>query len=264
MAAAAGGPPRGGGRLELYPTLRLQRLGSIAVLQPVWQGEVAGPSLTVDLETGTLALAEHPKVRCCVFASCDLSVSLLRCLLGCRPGALAGDGPVPAFRSFRSDTIPTPHARLPVPSSPPLLPAHPARSPHPYTPLPAPPRWTRASPMCSACWAWRAWRRGPPWWWSRQSSRWAGGQPRCCWVVGAHEPTWANCACKRAWLGMLGRLIRGHAAKAALRHPAPLQPLSQFSAAVHSLPPWLLLLPAVGGQPARAPTVPCCRHRGAG
>lgn len=43
--------------------MRLQRLGSIAVVQPVWQGEVAGPSLTVDLETGTLALAEHPKVE---------------------------------------------------------------------------------------------------------------------------------------------------------------------------------------------------------
>lgn len=49
-------------RLELYPTMRLQRLGSIAVVQPVWQGEVAGPSLTCDLETGTLAQAEHPKV----------------------------------------------------------------------------------------------------------------------------------------------------------------------------------------------------------
>jgi hypothetical protein len=59
MAAAGAGR---GGQLELYPTMRLQRLGSIAVVQPVWQGEVAGPSLTVDLETGTLALAEHPKV----------------------------------------------------------------------------------------------------------------------------------------------------------------------------------------------------------
>lgn len=54
--------PQGQPRLELYPTMRLQRLGSIAVVQPVWQGEVAGPSLTCDLETGTLALAEHPKV----------------------------------------------------------------------------------------------------------------------------------------------------------------------------------------------------------
>ncbi|PSC73450.1 phosphoinositide phosphatase SAC8 isoform X2 [Micractinium conductrix] len=48
--------------LALYPSMRLQRLGSIAVVQPVWGGEVAGPSLTCDLETGTLALAEHPKV----------------------------------------------------------------------------------------------------------------------------------------------------------------------------------------------------------
>lgn len=62
MAAAGTVATGRGGRLELYPTMRLQRLGSIAVVQPVWQGEVAGPSLTVDLETGTLALAEHPKV----------------------------------------------------------------------------------------------------------------------------------------------------------------------------------------------------------
>lgn len=60
MAAAAATAPAG--QLELYPSMRLQRLGSIAVVQPVWQGEVAGPSLTVDLETGTVALAEHPKV----------------------------------------------------------------------------------------------------------------------------------------------------------------------------------------------------------
>lgn len=58
MAADAGTAPT----LDLYPTMRLQRLGSIAVVQPVWQGQVAGPSLTCDLETGTLALAEHPKV----------------------------------------------------------------------------------------------------------------------------------------------------------------------------------------------------------
>lgn len=51
-----------GGDLELHTTMRLQRLGSIVVIQPSWRGEVAGPSLTCDLETGTLALAEHPKV----------------------------------------------------------------------------------------------------------------------------------------------------------------------------------------------------------
>ena len=60
MAADGGGGS--GGRLELHPTMRLQRLGSIVVIQPVWKGEVAGASLTCDLETGTLALAEHPKV----------------------------------------------------------------------------------------------------------------------------------------------------------------------------------------------------------
>ncbi|KAL4421843.1 hypothetical protein ABPG77_001325 [Micractinium sp. CCAP 211/92] len=59
---AAGEADHAAQRLELYPTMRLQRLGSIAVVQPVWQGEVAGPSLTCDLETGTLALAEHPRV----------------------------------------------------------------------------------------------------------------------------------------------------------------------------------------------------------
>jgi hypothetical protein len=61
--SASGGAS--GGRLELYPTMRLQRLGSIVVVQPVWKGEVAGASLTCDLETGTLALAEHPKVGGC-------------------------------------------------------------------------------------------------------------------------------------------------------------------------------------------------------
>lgn len=61
-AAAMGGSTQQQLELELYPAMRLQRLGSIAVVQPVWQGEPAGPSLTADLETGTLALAEHPKV----------------------------------------------------------------------------------------------------------------------------------------------------------------------------------------------------------
>lgn len=63
--AAAAPPGAPSGALELYPNMRLQRLGSIAVVQPVWKGEVAGSSLTIDLETGTLALAEHPKVGGC-------------------------------------------------------------------------------------------------------------------------------------------------------------------------------------------------------
>lgn len=50
-------------KLDTYPVLRLQQLGTIAVIQPLWDGEVAGPSLTVDLETGSVALAEHPKVE---------------------------------------------------------------------------------------------------------------------------------------------------------------------------------------------------------
>ncbi|KAL4856549.1 Phosphoinositide phosphatase SAC7 [Chlorella vulgaris] len=64
MAATDGGAASGTSErsLELYPSMRLQRLGSIAVIQPVWKGKVEGSSLTCDLETGTLALAEHPKV----------------------------------------------------------------------------------------------------------------------------------------------------------------------------------------------------------
>ena len=50
------------GKLETYPVLRLQRLGTIIVIQPLWDGEVAGPSLTCDLETGSMALADHPKI----------------------------------------------------------------------------------------------------------------------------------------------------------------------------------------------------------
>lgn len=50
------------GKLDTYPVLRMQRLGSIVIIQPLWDGEVAGPSLTCDLETGSLALAEHPVV----------------------------------------------------------------------------------------------------------------------------------------------------------------------------------------------------------
>lgn len=48
--------------LDVYPVLCMQRLGSIVVIQPQRAGEVAGQSLTCDLETGTLALAEHPLI----------------------------------------------------------------------------------------------------------------------------------------------------------------------------------------------------------
>lgn len=48
--------------LDMHPVLRMQRLGSIVVVQPQRGGEVAGHSLTCDLETGTLALAEHPRL----------------------------------------------------------------------------------------------------------------------------------------------------------------------------------------------------------
>jgi hypothetical protein len=49
--------------LDFYPALRLQRLGSVAVVQPVWDGGAPLPALTVDLETGTLAASEHPQVQ---------------------------------------------------------------------------------------------------------------------------------------------------------------------------------------------------------
>jgi len=48
--------------LDHFPLLRLQCLGSIAIVQPVWEGEIAGRSLTCDLETGTIALAEYPPI----------------------------------------------------------------------------------------------------------------------------------------------------------------------------------------------------------
>jgi hypothetical protein len=48
--------------LDTYPVLRMQRLGSIIVVQPWRDNAVAGESLTCDLETGTLALTEHPPI----------------------------------------------------------------------------------------------------------------------------------------------------------------------------------------------------------
>ncbi|KAL6785044.1 TEF21 [Auxenochlorella protothecoides x Auxenochlorella symbiontica] len=50
------------GTLDFYPALRLQRLGSVAVVQPVWESGEPLPALTVDLETGSLAASEHPHV----------------------------------------------------------------------------------------------------------------------------------------------------------------------------------------------------------
>jgi len=41
----------------------MQRLGSIVVVQPWWDGKVAGQSFTCDLETGTLALSDHPPIE---------------------------------------------------------------------------------------------------------------------------------------------------------------------------------------------------------
>lgn len=53
-----------GRQLDVYPLSRMQRLGSIVIIQPVWGPDsiVAGPSLTCDLESGCLAVSEHPKV----------------------------------------------------------------------------------------------------------------------------------------------------------------------------------------------------------
>ena len=49
--------------LDTYPVLRMQRLGSIVVVQPWRFNTVAGQSMTCDLETGTLALTEHPPIE---------------------------------------------------------------------------------------------------------------------------------------------------------------------------------------------------------
>jgi hypothetical protein len=50
------------GKLDFHPVLRMRQMGSIALLQPVWHGDVTGPSLTCDLETGSLHLTEHSDV----------------------------------------------------------------------------------------------------------------------------------------------------------------------------------------------------------
>lgn len=47
----------------LYMSMRLQRLGSMIILQPFENGRVAGASLTCDLRTGSLAPAEHPMIE---------------------------------------------------------------------------------------------------------------------------------------------------------------------------------------------------------
>lgn len=49
-------------KLDVYPTYRLQQLGTIVVVQPTWKDETS-ESLTCDLETGTVALAEHPRIQ---------------------------------------------------------------------------------------------------------------------------------------------------------------------------------------------------------
>lgn len=52
--------------MALYPTLHMQRLGSIVFIQAFnddTKDELAGPALTCDLETGTLALAQLPQVE---------------------------------------------------------------------------------------------------------------------------------------------------------------------------------------------------------
>lgn len=48
---------------DAYPTMRMQRLGSMIVVQPWLDGLVAGQSCTCDLETGTLSLVDHPAIE---------------------------------------------------------------------------------------------------------------------------------------------------------------------------------------------------------
>ena len=43
----------------IYSQLHLQRVGSLVLIQPSQDGKVAGPSLTVELNTGTVGLTEH-------------------------------------------------------------------------------------------------------------------------------------------------------------------------------------------------------------
>lgn len=48
---------------DVYRTLRMQRLGSIVIVQPFDGDKMAGQSLTCDLRTGTVALAEHHPIE---------------------------------------------------------------------------------------------------------------------------------------------------------------------------------------------------------
>lgn len=43
----------------IYSEMRLQQVGTLVFIQPVQNSAVAGPSLTVELGTGTVGLAEH-------------------------------------------------------------------------------------------------------------------------------------------------------------------------------------------------------------
>lgn len=43
----------------IYPQLHLQRVGSLVLIQPSKDGKAAGPSLTVELTSGTVGLTEH-------------------------------------------------------------------------------------------------------------------------------------------------------------------------------------------------------------
>lgn len=45
-----------------HTAMRVQRLGSMAVVQPVEDGKVSGLSMTVDLTTGSIALTPHPLI----------------------------------------------------------------------------------------------------------------------------------------------------------------------------------------------------------
>ena len=43
----------------MFSEMRLQQVGTLVFIQPVQNSAVAGPSLTVELGTGTVGLAEH-------------------------------------------------------------------------------------------------------------------------------------------------------------------------------------------------------------
>lgn len=58
-ASVPGGPDASS---IMYKSMRMQRLGSVVIVQPVQDGVVAGQAVTVDLRSGAIAMAQHPEI----------------------------------------------------------------------------------------------------------------------------------------------------------------------------------------------------------